>query len=615
LLAPLPPPCAAIYNAVGRADASRDTIRYALSFLGDRVANATEWLVVLKCLMVVHRMMREAEGDRFRTLLADMLFGGRGQGERRREGGGGSGGSGGSGGGLCLFNLGGFKDDSSPEAWEMSGWVRSYALYLEERCAVLADTRCDPQAEAPNAPSASRAWSGSALLQNLPRLQGLLRRLVDVLPRLPRLHIVAAAAATDTLRETRLLFRSVSDGVINLVDQFFDMPTHEATQALDMYRRAVRQVADLNSALRSLVSHEQFAAELTRMPLPFDPPPADFLKVMEDYINAPPGANGLKPRGRPSTSRDGPPSPPVYTLTPSLPPAAVARAPAPEFDLLGGVEELALAPQQQPPPLPPHHAHHGGGHAPPPPPPQQQQHAHAPVGGDLFDLLSAPEVVVPAQLPAPPAPPVAAAPAQHAAHAPPPVLNKNLLDSLYDSAAAAPPGGVGAFGGMGGGMGGGGNPFGAFEAPRGMGGPPPGAYRMAGPPPQQGGPYGGMAPPFGGMPPPQQQQQPNFFGAAAQQQQPFGASQPFGAPGGGYGGSGGFGAPPAAPNPFAAIGGPPPPLMGAAAGMPNNLFDAFGAPSPHMQQQQQQQAMFGAPQQPFGAQPAQRPPPSTNPFA
>jgi hypothetical protein len=156
-----------------------------------------------------------------------MLFGGRGRdnGERRR-GGGEYGGA-----GLNLFNLGGFKDDSSPQAWEMSGWVRSYALYLEERCAVFADTRCDPQAEAASAPSAARSWSTPQLLQHLPRLQGLLRRLVDVLPRLPRLHPVAAAAAQDSVKEAPLLFRAVSDGIINLVDQFFDMPTHEATQA------------------------------------------------------------------------------------------------------------------------------------------------------------------------------------------------------------------------------------------------------------------------------------------------------------------------------------------------------------------------------------------------
>jgi hypothetical protein len=299
---------AAIYDAVGHAESDLGAIRYALMELAERVAAATEWLVVLKCLMVVHCMMRKAEGDRFRLILTDMLFGGRGQGaERRRDLGSGGGG------GLSLFNLGGFKDDSSPEAREMSGWVHSFALYLEERCAVLAVTRCDPQFEAP---SASRGWAPPQLLAHLPRLQSLLRRLTDTLPRMPRMHPVAAAAAVQTLRETRLLFRAVSDGVVNLVDHYFDFPPPEAAQALDMYRRAVRQVADLNAALRSLAVHEQFAEEAKRLPHPFAPPSPDFLKVMEDAINSPGGHTVIAPA---APAPVAPPPQPATTDAPAVP--------------------------------------------------------------------------------------------------------------------------------------------------------------------------------------------------------------------------------------------------------------------------------------------------------
>lgn len=237
--------------------------------LSDRVAGATEWLVVLKSLMVVARLMRDAEGSVFRTTLAELLFGGRGRdnGERRREGSG----------GLALFNLGSFKDDSTPDAWELSGWVRSYSLYLEERCAVLAEIRLDPQAEPPSAPSASRAWNPQQLLLGLPRLQSLLRRLTDALPKLARLHPVAAAAAGDLVRDTRLLFRSVSDAIINLVDKFFDMPPHDKSAALDMYKRATRQVADLNgapagAAQRRCLSPPLLSSRLTPSPPP--PPPS-----------------------------------------------------------------------------------------------------------------------------------------------------------------------------------------------------------------------------------------------------------------------------------------------------------------------------------------------------
>jgi hypothetical protein len=581
-------PSLAIYNCVGRQESARETIRYALVSLGDRVAGATEWLVVLKALMVVHRLMRDSENDRFRTALAELLFGGRGRdnGERRRDAS--------SAGGPCqLFNLGGFKDDSSPEAWEISGWVRVYALYLEERCALFADCRCDPQAEAPDVPSAARSWSSAALLANLPKLQNLMRRLVDALPRLPRLHPVAAAAAVDTMRETRFLFRAVSDGIINLVDQFFDMPVHEATQALDMYRRAVRQVADLNAALRGLVSHEQLAAEMTKLHLPFDPPPVDFIKVMEDYINSPDAARRAAHvpaahHNAASAASSG--SPPVYNLTPALPPAmpmpagvgTAAQRQADPFDLLGGLDDPFTV--AAPPPLPPH-GHHAAHPAP-----------AAPAGGapvDLFDLLGGP---APAAAAPPPAP-VAVAPP------PAPVLNKGMLDSLYDSAphghnafggappaSMAPPGAHNPFAAMGG-MG----PPGAM--------PPQSAYRpqmvpgMMAPP----GPYGqappGMGPPGGmhggyGAPPP-----PSFYGAPAAQPPPM-SMQP-----GGYGG--GWGAPPA------------PPASAYGGGMGGIGFGGLGAPQ--QQQQQPQMGMQGFGMQPpqggMFAQQARPPPPSTNPFA
>ena len=176
-----------LYAQVGKADSGRDAIRHVLTALSERVAGASEWLVVMKCMMLTHRLMRESDGDRFRQTLAEALFGSRGRdnAERRRETPGGT---------IALFALGGFKDEKGgPEAYEMSGWVRAYALYLEECCAVLNECRIDPQAEESGHPSASRSWTTQQLIVGLPRLSSLLRRLLDCLPKTRgRLHPVAA---------------------------------------------------------------------------------------------------------------------------------------------------------------------------------------------------------------------------------------------------------------------------------------------------------------------------------------------------------------------------------------------------------------------------------------
>ena len=347
-----------LYNAAGRADSPKDIIRYVLGRLSDRVTGSSEWLVVLKSLMVVHRLMREAEGDLFRKVLADGLFGdrkaGRGvDGDRFRS-------LAPPGPGLALFSLSAWKDDSTPEAWEQSAWVKAYAAYLEERCSVFSDTGCDPQAEPTNTPSAARNWNAPQLLVGLPKLQVLLRRLMDTLPKVPRLHAVTAAAAVDCVREVRLLFRAVSEALLNLVDKFFDMPPAEATAALDMYRRAVRQVHDLNAALNSLRSHEQLAAEMTRVPLPFEPPPPEFQKVMEEYINTGGWANSSaaaqqqmsqaqqfarqsQQGSQPARQSNGESSPPVYQLdmathvnTTGVPVPPPRRSSAVVDDLFGG---------------------------------------------------------------------------------------------------------------------------------------------------------------------------------------------------------------------------------------------------------------------------------------
>jgi len=556
-----------IYSRVGKADSAKDAIRYVLASLSERVSGASEWLVVLKCLMVVHRTMREAEGDCFRTTLAESLFGGRGRdnSERRRSDGLSSTPP------LTLFSLGGFKDArGGPEAWEMSGWVRAYALYLEEVCAVLAEAKIDAQAEPPGAPSASRGWPAPVLLASLPRLSSLLRRLLDCLPRsTARLHPVAAAAAADCLREVRLLFRCVSDGVINLVDKFFDMPPHEATAALDMYRRACRQVADLNSQLGALRQHEQLASEVSRLPLPFEPPPAEFTKVMEEYINSGGSGGGGSGRSVPSAGADA--SPPVYRVETHEHVTQAAGASA-EMDFFGG--SLAVAGPPQPAYAPPVYA------AP----------AVSAQPSAMFDLLGSPGAP-PAPAPAPAAPqpgfslsdPFASPPP--AATAPPPVPRRGSagapinLDSLY--ASASQPQEAHGFGGMGMGMG-----MGAgMGAGMGMGAAPANPFSV------QPSAFGGnpmpprAMPPAAGFAPPQSP----FSQLSLGPSQPHAPQPPMSA----FPDAMGFGAStqhPAAVDPFSGMG-----LGGAGFGMP--------APS-------QAANPFGG----FGA-PPQRPGQSTNPFA
>ena len=576
-----------LYNAAGRVDSPKDIIRYVLGRLSDRVTGSTAWLVVLKSLMVVHRLMREAEGDLFRKVLADGLFGdrkaGRGGDDRFRS-------LGPPGPGLALFSLSGWKDDSTPEAWEQSAWVKAYAAYLEERCSVFSDTGCDPQAEPTNVPSAARTWNAPQLLVGLPKLQVLLRRLVDTLPKVPRLHAVTAAAAVDCVREVRLLFRAVSEALLNLVDKFFDMPPAEATAALDMYRRAVRQVHDLNAALNSLRSHEQLAAEMTRVPMPFDPPPPEFQKVMEEYINTGGFANSSAAQQQmsqaqqqfarssqqqqpqlPRQSSNGDSSPPVYQLdavthvnTTGVPMPPPRRSAAVVDDLFGGQGNSAD-------------------------PFASMQPVQAQTGGtDLFGALAP---VAPAATQAPPRP----------------ALN---LDALYSSAPPAQ-------------MQMGGAPYGGPPNPFGMPGmqqPPPPGMMMGGMQPQPGMMMQQPGMMMGGMPP-QQQQPYSAYGSAPQP----GMMMGYGAPQNGAnpmmmgqqqqqpGMMARPGVPAAPPSMYPGqqqqqvpAYGARPPQYGAPLGGPADPFSSYGAPAG---------GGFGAAPNGFGGAMPQPPAPAADPFS
>lgn len=62
-------------------------------------------------------------------------------------------------------------------------------------------------------------------------------------------------------------------------------PPSFASQALDLYKRAMRQTDELQSAYRLLSAIDEFRAE--KYPT-LEKPPADFLTTMEQFVGAPP---------------------------------------------------------------------------------------------------------------------------------------------------------------------------------------------------------------------------------------------------------------------------------------------------------------------------------------
>ncbi|CAN6200617.1 unnamed protein product [Urochloa humidicola] len=259
---------AAIFAATSASRPLAD-VSYCVHALARRLAKTHNWVVALKTLIVIHRTLRDGDAAFREELLS-----------YRRKGG-------------HALRVSNFKDDSSPLAWDCSAWVRTYALYLEERLECFRVLRYDiesvrlrPAEGNLEGQSRTRTIGKDDLLEHLPALQQLLFRLVGCQPERTAFgnYLIQYALAL-VLKESFKIYCAVNDGIINLVDVFFDMTKLDAIKAQDIYRRTgdlAKSLSDFYELCRGLELARNFQFPILREP------PASFLVTMEEYIREAP---------------------------------------------------------------------------------------------------------------------------------------------------------------------------------------------------------------------------------------------------------------------------------------------------------------------------------------
>ncbi|XP_037492581.1 putative clathrin assembly protein At5g35200 isoform X1 [Jatropha curcas] len=241
-----------IFNALSSSSPQAD-VNYCIQRLTKRLAKTHNWTVALKTLLVIHRAFIEVDQTLYEKLIKYR-------------------------GCRLMLNLSHFRDDSSQHAWEYSAWVRAYALYLEEHLECYSILKYDIQ----KSPARTGELKTPYLLEQLPAMQQLLFRLLGCKPEGMALHnslihFALAIVAGESIK----LYVAITDGILNLVDKYFEMERHDAIRALDIYKKATDQGEKLSEFFEicnciGLGRQQKF--------LKIDKPPASFLTSMEEYV-------------------------------------------------------------------------------------------------------------------------------------------------------------------------------------------------------------------------------------------------------------------------------------------------------------------------------------------
>ncbi|KAF6365372.1 synaptosome associated protein 91 [Rhinolophus ferrumequinum] len=294
--------------------------------LFERATNSS-WVVVFKALVTTHHLMVHGN-ERFIQYLASRN---------------------------TLFNLSNFLDKSGSHGYDMSTFIRRYSRYLNEKAFSYRQMAFDFARVKKGADGVMRTMAPEKLLKSMPILQGQIDALLefDVHPNELTNGVINAAFML-LFKDLIKLFACYNDGVINLLEKFFEMKKGQCKDALEIYKRFLTRMTRVSEFLK--------VAEA----------PSSLMETLEQHLNT---LEGKKPgnksgapsplsKSSPATTVTSPSSTPAKTIDTSPPVDLFATASAavpvstskPSSDLLdlqpdfsSGGAAAAAAPAPPPP--------------------------------------------------------------------------------------------------------------------------------------------------------------------------------------------------------------------------------------------------------------------------
>lgn len=258
---------------------SRGCVNSCVAGLARRLGKTRNWIVALKTLMLTHRLMHEGD-PQFETELKHA---------GRR--------------GTRMLNLSHFRDDSNSSAWDYSAFVRTYALFIDEKLdsSLSGDGRSSAKSRSPDSGGRKSSYgyddstfgsrrrspereerrhsfdggpsnrsrrfdahrfgdsrqekkentqmkdlSISKVLDKVPVLQRLMDRILGCRPTgAAKTNRLVQIALYPLVRESYHLYSELCDGMTVILEGFFDLDQSNRVRAFEIYNRSAKQGDEL----------------------------------------------------------------------------------------------------------------------------------------------------------------------------------------------------------------------------------------------------------------------------------------------------------------------------------------------------------------------------------
>uniref|UniRef100_A0A8C7KNJ4 Phosphatidylinositol-binding clathrin assembly protein n=1 Tax=Oncorhynchus kisutch TaxID=8019 RepID=A0A8C7KNJ4_ONCKI len=220
--------------------------------LFERTANGS-WVVVFKALITTHHLMMYGN-ERLIQYLASRN---------------------------TLFNLNNFLDKGALQGYDMSTFIRRYSRYLNEKAMSYRLVAVDFTKMKRGIDGVMRTMSIEKLIKTLPIIQNQLDALLDFQANPNELtNGVINSAFMLLFKDSIRLFAAYNEGVINLLEKYFDMKKGQCKDALDIYKKFLYRMTKLSEFLKVA---EQVGIDQGDIP-DLSQAPSSLLEALEQHL-------------------------------------------------------------------------------------------------------------------------------------------------------------------------------------------------------------------------------------------------------------------------------------------------------------------------------------------